>query len=395
MNILYLCHRIPYPPDKGDKIRSFHQIEQLAREHTVHLACLIDDPNDLQHVKTLEKYCASVDAVYQGRGAARLRALAALFTGAPLSVAAFASRALRKKIQARMRSETFDRIIMFSSAMAQYINPGSGIPAVMDFVDLDSEKWRLYADVHPFPMSWVYRLEARRLARYEEQVARIFDHAIFVSEKEAELFRSRVTDQPVSVIPNGVDTDYYDPVLLAREDSGPPTLVFVGAMDYFPNVDAVQYFCERIFPLIRVEIPTAILYIVGRNPARPVRKLGRHPNVIVTGAVPDVRPYLAQAHLAVAPFRVARGIQNKVLEAMAMGVPVVGTSMAFQGMPVNPLNGIWICDDPDGFGEQVVRLLMDAQLRNRCSVAARSYVERYHRWLDHGTRLDMLLQRIG
>ena len=395
MNILYIAHRIPYPPNKGDKLRSFHQICHLSTRHSVHLACLVDDQEDLQHIRTLEKYCASVDAVYRDKTVARVLAALALFTNQPLSVASFYSKKLEAKIARRLRSQKFDRIFVFSSAMAWYVRDVSHIPKIMDFVDVDSEKWRLYAAYHPFPRSWIYRLEANRLAQYEQQVARIFDHSLFVSEKEADLYKRLATDRPISVIPNGVDLDYYAPSGNTSSSPNRLVIVFTGSMDYFPNVDAVRYFCKEIFPMIQAALPEVTFYIVGRNPTRQVKTLGRQRGVIITGSVSDVRPYLASARVAIAPFRLARGVQNKVLEAMAMGLPVVGTSQAFQGIQATLADGIRIADDPKGFAQEVLTLLKDSEFHRRCSLQAREYVKRCHRWQEHGARLELLLQAIG
>lgn len=390
MNILYLCHRIPYPPDKGDKIRSFHQIRELSKRHTVHLACLVDDPADLKHVAALKKYCASVEAVYRNKVAARGLALLALFTGRSLSVAAFYSKELKRRIDEKIRTERLDRIFVFCSSMGGYIADISHLPKVIDFVDVDSEKWRRYAEFHPFPISWIYRQEAGRLARYEAEMARRFDRSIFVSEKEADLFRQQVSDCSISVIPNGVDLEYFRPGV--KKASGDRVIVFTGAMDYFPNVDAVRYFCAEVLPRIREAFPGVLFYIVGRNPVSSVKELGVPGRVIVTGTVPDVRPYLAKAAVAVAPFRIARGIQNKILEAMAMGVPVVGTATAFQAFEEKEGVGLRFADDPEAFAQEVILLLRDPALRARLGLQARSFVERLYRWQDHGERLGSLLQ---
>jgi sugar transferase (PEP-CTERM/EpsH1 system associated) len=391
MNILYICHRIPFPPNKGDKIRSFNQIRDLSKRHTVHLACLVDDPADLQHVTALRKYCASVEAVYRGKMAARGLALLALFTGESLSVAAFYSRELKRRIDEKIRSERFDSIFVFCSSMAGYVADISDIPKVIDFVDVDSDKWRLYADFHPFPVSWIYRREADRLAQYEEVVARQFDRSIFVSKKEVDLFQKRVSDRSISAIPNGVDLDYFYPRVDDTLSTEPPMIVFTGAMDYFPNVDAVRYFCAEIFPKVRKVLPDLLFYIVGRNPVSSVRALGSQENVIVTGTVSDVRPYLAKAKVAVAPFRIARGIQNKILEAMAMGLPVIGTSIAFQGIEEKGETGCLSAEDPDAFVRALLLLLQDQPLRSQCGRQGRSFVERFYRWQDHGERLESLL----
>jgi len=394
MNILYIAPCVPYPPNKGEKIRAFHQIQYLAREHTIHLVCLMNEKEEAEHVKVLEEHCASVAAVYRDRQRARLLAALALLTGKPFSVASFYSRGLEKKVAQKLRTEKFDRVLVFSSAMAEYVRHVSTIPKVIDFVDVDSELWRLYAEYHPFPLSWIYRLEAERLAHYEEEAARVFDHSIFVSEKEASLFRPRVSNRPVSVIPNGVDLDYFAPTEEGLSRSGSLAVTFIGTMDYFPNVDAVQYFCQHIFPLVREVLPEVHFYIVGRSPTRLVKRLGREPQVTVTGSVPDVRSYLAGAGVMVAPFRIARGIQNKILEAMAFGVPVVGTSLAFQGLEEAGVKGARVADDPKEFAREVLALLTDQRWRLQCALQAKCYVQRCHRWQDQGARLSRLLREI-
>jgi sugar transferase (PEP-CTERM/EpsH1 system associated) len=396
MNILYIVHRIPYPPDKGDKIRSFHQIRQLSKSHTVHLACLVDEPGDLEYTAALRKYCGSVETVYRGKFERKVRALQALFSRKPLSVSAFYSQELNVRIQHFLRSGKIDFIIAYSSAMAEYVASVAGIPKVIDFVDVDSEKWRAYTGYHCFPLSMIYRLEADRLARYEEWAARNFDHSIFVTLREAELFHQRVSDRPVSVIQNGVDIEYFKPVSgSSLTKTGTADIVFTGAMDYFPNVDAVSYFCDTIFPRVLKELPQARFYIVGRNPTKAVVRLGKRGNVIVTGSVPDVRPYLAQATVAVAPFRIARGVQNKVLEAMAMSLPVVGTSNAFQGIQATREDGIRWGDDPARFAQEVLTFLKEPELSKRCGEAGREYVLRCHSWDTQGEALEALLRNLA
>jgi sugar transferase (PEP-CTERM/EpsH1 system associated) len=353
---------------------------------------LVDEKEDLQHVKTLKRYCASVDAVYRGKTSVRSLALLSLLSSRPLSVASFYSWKLAKKIAYRLHSEKVDRILVFSSVMAEYVRHVFDIPKVIDFVDLDSEKWRLYADYHSFPLSRIYRLEADRLAGYEEEIARAFNHVLFVSKEEAELLRRGLRNRWISVIPNGVDLDYFAPNGEALFYPNQPILVFTGAMDYFPNIDAVQYFCKAIFPLLRKAMPEVRFSIVGRNPTQRVKVLGCHPNVTITGAVPDVRPYLAKATIAVAPLRIARGVQNKILEAMAMGLPVVGTSQAFQGLQVTRGDGVRIADAPEEFAQEVLTLLNDNTLQRQCSLQARYYVQCRHRWQDHGMHLESILQ---
>lgn len=393
MNILYLAHRIPYPPNKGEKIRMWHQILHLAKTHTIHLVCMVDDPADLEHVSILERYCASVVTVYRNKTAALCLATLALVTRKPLSVAAFYRPELAQEIARQLQTQSFDVIVVTSSAMAEYVLHVSDLPKIIDFIDVDSEKWRQYAQHHTFPLSQIYRLEAHRLAAYEAKIARAFNHVMLISQEEKRLFQQRICDRPIAVISNGVDLNYFVPRRADAASSIPPAVVFTGVMDYFPNVDAVQYFCTDIFPLVRAAVPDCRFSIVGRNPTRRVRKLQHHPNVTVTGSVPDVRPYLAQATVAVAPFRVARGVQNKVLEAMAAGLPVVGTTQAFEGIAATAEDGIRIADDPQSFAQELIALLTgNDAVRQQCGLQARRYVEAHHQWLEQGVKLECLLQ---
>jgi len=393
MNILYLAHRIPYPPNKGEKIRAFHQLLHLSKHHTVHLVCLVDDPTDLKYVSILENSCASVVAVYRSKTSALCLATRALLTRKPLSVAAFYRKALAREIARKLQTETFDMIFVSSAAMAEYVLEMSALPRVIDFIDVDSEKWQQYARHHAIPLAWVYGLEARRLAAYEAHIAHIFNHVVFISQAEKRLFQQRICHRPIAVIANGVDLNYFVPKRADAASRRPPTLVFTGVMDYFPNVDAVQYFCNDIFPLVRTVVPDCCFTIVGSHPTRRVQALSKHPNVTVTGAVPDVRPYLAQAAIAVAPFRLARGVQNKILEAMAAGLPVVGTTQAFEGITATEEDGIRIADDPQHFAQELIALLTgNNTLRQQCALQARRYVEAHHQWSEQGVQLEHLLQ---
>jgi sugar transferase (PEP-CTERM/EpsH1 system associated) len=394
MKILYLAHRIPYPPDKGEKIRAFHQLNYLLGKHEVHLACLVDDPQDLEHLATLERDCASVDSAFRGSLESKIRAALALPTREPLSEAMFRSRELQAKVSRRLEAERFDVIVVYCSSVAGYVLD-SPVPKVMDFVDADSEKWRQYAETSRPPLAWLYRTEAARLARREEELARLFDHSILISEREADVLRRRVQDRPISVVANGVDLEYFTPDREAAEADGERAIVFTGVMDYFPNVDAVSWFCDEVFPLIRARVPTAHFYIVGRTPSRRVEELGRRPHVTVTGTVPDVRPYLSKASVVVAPLRIARGLQNKVLEAMAMGAPVVTTPDVVTGIQATVADGLRAAERPDEFAGEVLGLLEDRVANRKLAERARNYVETHHRWEDVGARLEQVILGIA
>lgn len=391
MNILYLCHRIPFPPDKGDKIRSFHQIEALGARHRVHVATFLDSPEDERHVPELRERCASLVVDRRTSTTNLTRAAGALLTGDAFSVACFRSSRIARGVGRMLQEEGIDLALVFSSGMAQYVERAEGIARVIDFVDVDSEKWRAYAARDRGPLRLIYAREADLLLRHDARIAHTFDQSLFVSETEAALFRERTGAANVAAIPMGVDLDYFAP---APEPATDPVLVFVGMMSYMPNVDAMRFFVGEVLPLVRRDVPDVKLHIVGREPAAAVRDLAHPPDVVVTGAVPDVRPYLREAAVAIAPFRVSRGMQSKVLEAMASGLPVVGTRLAFQGIPAQSEDGVEAAEGAEALTAALTRLLRDPAARRDRGARARRYVELHHRWADHGEALDHLLDDV-
>jgi sugar transferase (PEP-CTERM/EpsH1 system associated) len=380
MNILYLCHRIPYPPNKGDKIRSYHQIKFLSQHHSIYLACLIDDPDDWQYVDPLRSMCRIVEAVERKGFQKWWRIGKALIGGQPLSLGAFFVPELQKKIQVILEKESIDRIVIFSSPMAEYVKHISSIPKIIDFVDMDSEKWRAYAQIKSFPLSSLYNIEAARLGQYELDVAKICEESLVISQEEAHVIRERSNQMVVpKVLPNGVDYEYFSPKFDVQRTK--QIIVFTAAMDYFPNVDGALFFCREILPRIHQVIPQAQFLVVGRNPVASLRKMAeRMPQVQVTGTVHDVRPYLSEAMVAVVPLRIARGVQNKILEAMAMELPVVGTTQAFQGLRVASEHGMHVADDPGEFADVVVKILGNPERARACGVSARQFVTSHYDW---------------
>jgi sugar transferase (PEP-CTERM/EpsH1 system associated) len=392
VNLVYICQKVPFPPTKGEKIRAYHHVTELARRHHVHLVCLSDDRGDEANLEALRARCASAVAAHHSAATARWLALAALPTGRPLSVAAFDSPPFRRLVEERVRAVRPDLIVVYSAAVAPYagVAAAAGIPRVIDFVDADSEKWRDYGRSQPFPRSMIYRLEADRLARYEGELAASFGASVFVSEAEATIVRPRAAGRPIHVVPNGVDLDAFRPPA-DSEPSRRPVLVFTGAMGYYPNADAVEHFARAIFPAVRAQVPEARFQIVGRDPSATVRRLARLPGVEVTGTVPDVRPYLAGAAVVVAPFRISRGVPNKILEAMASAIPVVGTRTAFQALGATEADGIRIAESPPAFAAATVALLRDEEARREAGKRARAYVERHHRWERLAADLEAIL----
>jgi sugar transferase (PEP-CTERM/EpsH1 system associated) len=377
MRILYLCQRVPYPPNRGDKIATYHHIRHLARKHDVAVGCLADGEEDLANVSWITPFVTSVDAIPLSRRRGHLRMLAALATGTPLTLAYFNEPELRGRIRKRIHDGRFDVVVIYSSGMAQFVEESVGVPRVMFFSDLDSLKWKQYAENSAPPLRWVYDREARRLFRYERWVAATFEHSLVCSLRELEDCQRLLPEARVSCISNGVDLEYFRPNGQTKRKN---SLVFTGVMDYLPNVDGVTWFCDKVLPLIRAQVPDVMFTICGSKPTLRIQTLQRLGEVKVTGSVPDVRPFLAEASVCVVPLRMGRGIQNKLLEAMAMGLPTTATTIAFAGVDARRGRDLLVADEPAEFAAQVVRLLKDQKLRRRMGQAARAAVERSYSW---------------
>lgn len=390
-DLLFLVHRIPYPPDKGDKIRSYHLLRHLTRRYRVHVGAFVDDPEDWRHASVLGSMCSSVLLVGIRPTLAKLRALSGLASGEALTLGYYRHAEMaawvRQRLDAGMR-----RVVCYSSAMAQFVIDAQGVRRVMDFVDMDSDKWRQYAEARPWPWSWLYRREADRLLAWERRVAATFDASLFVSEQEeADFCRAAPeTADRVGWYGNGVDADYFSP---DRDydnpyPAGTEALVFTGAMDYWPNVDAVSWFAREVFPVIRAQRPSVAFYVVGSRPAAAVQALACDAGVHVTGRVPDVRPYLAHAAAAVAPLRIARGVQNKVLEAMAMARPVVVTPQSLEGIRALPGAEVLLADGAEAFAQATLQALQATAL----GPAARRRVLLDHAWEACLAKIDAMIE---
>jgi sugar transferase (PEP-CTERM/EpsH1 system associated) len=393
-NLLLLIHRIPYPPNKGDKIRSYHLLKHLAQHYRVHLATFVDDEDDWQHVPKVEALCTSSHFARLNPLAGRVRSLGALLGGRALSFDYYRNAAMQAWVDQTMASHAIDRVLVFSSPMAQYAENYPQARRVVDFCDIDSDKWRQYAAQKRWPMSWVYQREADTLLAYERHVAKTTDAALFVSAPEADLFRTLApeSDAKIGYFNNGVDTDYFSPQRDYERPyaDGERALVFTGAMDYWPNIDAVQFFAAEVFPQLLAANPALRFYIVGARPAPAVTALAALPGVVVTGTVPDVRPYIHHAEICVAPLRIARGIQNKVLEAMAMARPVVVSGQALEGIDAAPGRELLLADGAAAFITTLTGLL--AQPDASLGAAARAKVESQYSWPSNLARIEARLE---
>ncbi|MFN0025392.1 MAG: TIGR03087 family PEP-CTERM/XrtA system glycosyltransferase [Parvularculaceae bacterium] len=392
--LLYLAHRIPYPPDKGDKIRSWRTVEHLAQRFAVDLAAFVDDDADFQHRETLEGVCASVALVPLNRQLATLRSASGFLTGEPLTYPFYRdARMTRAVAEARARKPAAE--IAFSSSMAPYLAEKAGPwPTLVDLCDADSAKWAEYATRKSWPLSAVYAREGLLLERAETAIINSADAAFAITEEEADLLGSRDdVAKPVHWFANGVDAAYFAPDAVAPHASRIDA-VFVGAMDYWANVDAVLWFAAEIWPAIRLGVEGATFFVVGSNPAPALRALDGQGGIVVTGRVADVRPFLAAAKIAVAPLRIARGIQNKVLEAMAMGKAVIATPAGLEGIDAAIGVDAIAAAGPETFVREAVRLIEDAGAAAQIGRAGRARVLSDYRWEAQLGRFDLVLDQL-
>jgi len=396
-DVLFLAHRLPYPPDRGDKMRSYHLLRHIAARAPVHLVCFADDAGEIALAETLRPMLASLHV--ERRRRSRLSAgLTALPTGRAISVDMFASSGLRAHVDRLVAGGRIGTIFAFSSQMAQFAPIGWRGRLLMDFVDVDSAKFAAYGQQSSGVGGWVYRREGRRLAVWERAVAARADVSLFVSEQEAALFRKVLGRQAgrIAVLENGIDLDRYDPAgdfaRLSVADRGEgPLAVFTGQMDYRPNIEAVSIFARHALPLVRARMPGTRFAIVGRDPSPAVKALGNLPGVTVTGAVADVRGWIAAADVVVAPLRLARGVQNKVLEAMAMGRPVIASPAAFEGIDAVSGSELVVADGSAAEAEAVVALLADQALAAGIGKRARARMVVRYGWDAQLAALDGLL----
>lgn len=393
--LLYLVHRIPFPPNKGDKVRSFNILRQLARRHRVFLGTFVDHPDDEAHVGRLAEWCEASHVVRLDPRLSRVASLRGLLSGEALSVPYYRDAGLRQWVADVVAREGIRQAVAFSGPMAQYLDVPGLSRRVIDFCDLDSAKWTQYAPDHRWPMSWLYRREGAKLLDFERRAAAASDASLFVTEAEAQLFRQAAPELAprVGVMQNGVDSDYFSPEHTFDNPFPPggPVLLFTGAMDYWPNIDAVVWFAGELLPKVRRQFPDARFWIVGMNPAPAVQALAAD-GVVVTGTVPDVRPYLAHADVIVTPLRIARGIQNKVLEAMAMAQPVVISSASATGLEAVPGEDCEIAHDGDEFVSRIIGLLADVISRRNMGQAARRRVVARYSWAAHLASLEGVLE---
>jgi sugar transferase (PEP-CTERM/EpsH1 system associated) len=391
MRVLFVCHRVPFPPKRGGKIRPFNVIRHLHDQgHDVTVASLARSQAELDEAEGLAQHCSQRIVEVVDDRVAWPRMVAWLPTTRPSSFGYFHSGRLQRRLaDATRQAGGWDLAFVHCSSVAPYVRDVRATVRILDFGDMDSQKWREYSGHKPFPLSAGYWLEAVKLERTERRLATQFDLATCTTRAEMESLRSLGAVGPTDWFPNGVDADFFQPAG-APYDSD--LVSFVGRMDYFPNQQAVTRFCRDVLPAIQQRRPGTRFEIVGADPSAEIRELGRLPGVTVTGSVPDVRPYVTRAALTVAPLEIARGTQNKILESMAMGVPVACSRQAVGGVDAVAGEHLLAFDTPAQSIDAVLSVLDDRELRARLATAGRERVLSHHSWPASMRRVDALIE---
>jgi sugar transferase (PEP-CTERM/EpsH1 system associated) len=388
MKLLFLCHRFPLPADGGGKIRALKMIEHLGRAYDVYVLSITRTDAEDAARDALKRHCREVIAPRASHRMLLSGLLRNLSLGRSLSEAYFWHSELASAVERLARENRFDAIITHCSSMAPYVERIPATVRIADFCDVDSEKWRAYASRSKGPRGWMHAYEAGAVRRLERRMASRFDHVTVAAPGELDTLVRDVGIRNGVVVTNGVDLQYFS---ATNEAYDPDTVCFVGRMDYLPNVDCVEWFCAEVWPRILAVRPQARFLIVGAEPPARVRALSESAGVTVTGTVDDVRPYVRRSAAMVAPLRIARGIQNKILESLAMGVPVVTSSIAARGIDPRVAARLSVADSPEGVGQAMLALMTDATLRRRMSVQGRRGVRQAHSWPAALRPLDALL----
>ncbi len=415
MRILFLCLRCPYPPQRGDRIRSYNFIKQLSKRHDITLVFFAESESDIEAVKHLQPFCERVEWVKFSPSFASINTVIHCLSRIPLQVHYWYSPQMQRKINQLLAEENFQLIHAQLFRMGQYVIKTEGIAKVLDLCDSLALNLSRRAELDCTPKRFLVKLEEKRVRRYEVEIMKAFDSGTVVAHFDRDYLLNQDNSLNLSVVPMGVDLKYFQPLKVNNDSNGADVtekqnmtltvqedfaddrsknLLFTGTMNYFPNSDAVIYFCNNVFPLIQKRYPDATFYIVGNHPTEQIRRLSDQKGVVVTGYVPDIRPYFEKASVFVAPLRAGSGIQTKNLEAMAMGIPIVTTSIGAMGLEAETDTELLIADTPETFAERVIHLIENPDIRQNLANAGRKRVEASYDWQVLVNRLEQVYDQI-
>jgi polysaccharide biosynthesis protein PslH len=392
MKVLYLCHRFPYPPKRGGKIRPFNMIRHLqAAGHEVTVCSLARSEAEAEEGRGIAPHCTAFHMGIVKEPVQFARMIVRLPLTTPSSMGYFYSSELAAKVRELLAAERFDLIFVHCSSVAQYVEQVQGTPKILDFGDMDSQKWLEYANYKPWPLSWGYTLEGTKMLWAEKRLARRFDLCTATTRAEWQTLDAYGTGAASDWFPNGVDAQFFSPDASNSGAYDPDTISFIGRMDYYPNQECMLRFCKEVWPLLRARRASLKLLIVGADPSPQIKALAGLPGVTVTGSVPDVRPFIRGSALMVAPLAIARGTQNKILEAMAMGVPVVTSRIAAGGVDAEADRHLLVADSAAELTEAILRICDNPAERGRLAVAGRERMLTHHAWPRSMQRLDGII----
>ena len=377
MRILCLTSRLPYPPNRGDRLRVFHFIEHFSHEHELSLVSFIADESERDHLIALRAFAQDVRVLSMSPGRSALNVALNIWRREPLQALYYRLGAMQRLVDEMIATADFDAIYVHLFRMAPYVAHHPQLYRIVDLTDVISKEIDLSLRYRSTASRLVYLLERRRVARYERWVAQTFQETWLISDADRQVLAHSCPEANIRVMPNGVDLQLFHPT---EQRCLPDSLIFVGHLRVLHNIDAATFLVQDVLPLVRKEIPSCTLAIVGADPAPQIKQLGQFPGVTVTGFVPDLNEYLNNAAVFVAPLRFAAGIQNKVLEALAAGRPVVTTSLVNNGLGAQAGRHILVADDAPATAQQIVRLLTNPQLRDELGRAGRRFVEERYSW---------------
>ncbi|RKY86259.1 TIGR03087 family PEP-CTERM/XrtA system glycosyltransferase [candidate division KSB1 bacterium] len=391
MRILFLTPRLPFPPVGGDKLRVFNFIKHLSRNHKIALISFIADPDEANYLIEYASLLERVKTVLLSKEKSYSNACRGILSPKPFQIHYYYLKKMRQLIFQEIESGKYDLVFVHLIRMAEYVKDLRGVPRILDLTDAISLNYERSVRYRRDVFYLVNLIEKEKVRRYETEIISHFEKNLLISPVDKN-YLSRYTDnQNIEIVPNGVDIDYfqfYDGVFDLNR------VVFLGNMRTFPNSDAVEYFCKEILPLIRKELPKVKFHIIGSEPSKVVRKLASEPEVVVTGYVKDVRPFLRKAAVSVCPMRVGAGIQNKILESMAMGTPVVSTPEGVEGIEVNPGQEILVSNSSSDFAQKVTELIQNRALRRSISLNARRLVEKKYTWEITLNQLEHIITEV-
>ncbi|MBA3971221.1 MAG: glycosyltransferase [Bacteroidetes bacterium] len=384
MKLFVLLSRVPYPLEKGDKLRAFNQIKELSKKHQIILFALNDQKLDDKALAELKKYCAAISIIKFSKFTIFFNLLRAFFNGQPLQVGYFYFNKAQKKVDELIKKHKPDHIYCQLIRTAKYVKKYPEIPKTLDYMDVFSKGIERRKTTDPFYMKPVLGMEYRRLIRYERKVFDRFNNKTIISAQDKELIPHKEKHKIV-VVANGVDTSYFKPIQVKKDFE----LLFNGNMNYPPNIESVEYLVQKVMPYVWHKLPNTRLLISGASPSADVLDLASD-KVVVSGWVEDIRNNFARSKILVAPMQISIGLQNKLLEAMAMQIPCITSSLANNALGAKPGDEILVADTPEQYARHIIYLLQNEAKARQIALKAFDFVGKFN-WQSTTAILERIM----